>query len=219
MPPVLALAMPMDTCSGPACQAPRGRVEGQPGGEAPGGLVQGCRPVCIWSWGSQLNGWRMGRRAASGEARREGFVHTVAKGIIVLRKGANPDVGLRLLLDRIAGAGRALGRRGIEPWAGVWGGFLGSREAASERTGSGLSALRSAAERPGREPPAQVLWGSGCAQSGEERKTTGEEGGSGRAGGSEGRRGRPPPAPAPRAGGPRARGPPGLRGQGKAHAP
>lgn len=35
-------------------------------------------------------------------------------------------------------------------------------------------------ERPGREPPAQVLWGSGCARPGEERKTTGGEGGSGR---------------------------------------
>lgn len=43
-------------------------------------------------------------------------------------------------------------------------------------------------ERPGREPPAQVLWGSGCAQPGAERKTTGGEGGREGAGGKAGAR-------------------------------
>lgn len=41
-----------------------------------------------------------------------------------------------------------------------------------------LGAWLSCRERPGREPPAQVLWGSGCARPGEERKTTGGEEGS-----------------------------------------
>lgn len=61
----------------------------------------------------------------------------------------------------------------------------GRRERAHGERASG--APLSCRERPGREPPAQVLWGSGCAQPGEERKTTGEEGGSRREGGSEGR--------------------------------
>lgn len=68
--------------------------------------------------------------------------------------------------------------------------------AAGERA---LGAQLSCYERLGREPPAQVLWGSGCAQPGEARKTTGEEGGSGRDGGRKGRGGRPQSARALRA--------------------
>lgn len=127
---------------------------------------------------------------------REAFFHTVsgkgevAKGIIVLRKGADPDVRLRLLHDRMemqgtARQGRALGPRGVEPWPGAWVGLApqrpgppGSRE--REHGDLSLGGRLSCRERPGREPPAQVLWGSGCARPGEERKTTGGEGGSGR---------------------------------------
>lgn len=80
----------------------------------------------------------MGRRVVSGEARREGFVYIVVKGIIVLRKGVNLDVGLRFFFDRIVGVGWVLGWRGIEFWVGVWGGFLGSWEVVSECMGSGF---------------------------------------------------------------------------------
>lgn len=82
---------------------PKGGAEGQQERSAAGlGSRQKTR-ACTepWGWGSQLNGWRMKRRALGGDVRREGFFHTMAKGIIVLRRRADPDVGLRLLHDRI----------------------------------------------------------------------------------------------------------------------
>lgn len=90
------------------------------------------------------------------------------------------------------GRGRqALGPREVSPtrgpgvgFPGVGGGGAGGHE--RQHREQRLGARLSRRERPGREPPAQVLWGSGCAQPGEERKTTGGEGGSGRSG-SEGR--------------------------------
>lgn len=154
--------------------------------------------------------------------RREGLFPpwhgAVARGLLI--KGAGPDAGLRLLHDSIAGrvGGRSVGGE-LSPWAGFGEGFpgaMGRREAAEPAHGErALGAQLSCCERPGREPPAQVLWGSGCAQPGEERKTTGGEGGSGREGGREGRGGRPPPGPAPRSGGPRTRGSRSTEGQGK----
>lgn len=114
---------------------------------------------------------------------------------IVLRKGADL-VALRLLQDRM-GMGTAVGRRA---WvAGELSSGLGSGVGFWVTGERALGAQLSCCERLGREPPAQVLWGSGCAQPGEARKTTGEEGGSGRDGGRQGRGGRPRSARAWRA--------------------
>lgn len=71
-----------------------------------------------------------GEKGSRWDVGREAFFHTVngkgevAKGIIVLRKGADPDVRLRLLHDRMemqgtARQGRALGPRGVKPWPGA----------------------------------------------------------------------------------------------------
>lgn len=85
--------------------------------------------------------------------------------------------------------------RGRSEGSEARGGGPGWESRASRAAGRGerahgeraLGAPLSCRGRPGREPPAQVLWGSGCAQPGEERKTTGGEGGSGREGASGGR--------------------------------
>lgn len=99
-------------------------------------------------------------------------------------------------------------------------GVPGGGDAASERAGSGLwGAPLSCCGRPGREPPAQVLWGSGCAQPGEERKTTGGEGGSGRQGASGGRGGPPPAWTGSARRGTQVPGPRGPRGQRRAQGP
>lgn len=130
-------------------------------------------------------------------------------------------MALRLLHDRIGSWRSVGGDSRPELGSGVDSprpGPPGRRERALGERASG--APLSCRERPGREPPAQVLWGSGCAQPGEERKTTGKEGGSGREGGSEGRGGHPPPGPARALGAPERgalRGPPRPRGHGRAH--
>lgn len=123
-----------------------------------------------------------GEKGSRRDVGREAFFHTVsgkgevAKGIIVLRKGADPDVRLRLLHDRMemqgtARQGRALGPRGVEPWPGAWVGLApqrpgppGSREreqgtclwaagsaAASARGGSRLPRSCGALAARGRE--------------------------------------------------------------------
>lgn len=60
-----------------------------------------------------------GEEGCSWDMRREAFFHTVsgkgqvAKGIIVVRKGADPNVGLKMSVE---GRERpALGRRGVKP--------------------------------------------------------------------------------------------------------
>lgn len=200
----------------------QGWGRGTVGGEALGAGLKQADLCVLGRQGSQLNGWRMGRRAPGGDVIREGFFHTVAKVIIVLRRRADPGVGL---------GGWRLATRpnwwvGGELSPGLGSGVDSARPgppARSERAlgERALGAPLSCRESPGREPPAQVLWGSGCAQPGEKRKTTGGEGGSGREGGSEGRGGRPAPVLArtlmdPERG---ARwGPPGPLGQGRAHS-
>lgn len=100
-----------------------------------------------------------GEKGSRWDVGREAFFHTVsgkgevAKGIIVLGKGADPDVRLRLLHDRMqmqgtGRRGRALGPRGVKPWPGTWMGLpsvLGRPAAASGSTGSCLWAAGSAA--------------------------------------------------------------------------
>ena len=90
---VLALVMSVVVHGVPACQDPRvGQRDSRRGG--PRGWGQGRRGVRVLNpegageraGRSQLNGWRMKRRALGGDVTREGFFHTMAKGIIVLRR-------------------------------------------------------------------------------------------------------------------------------------
>ena len=82
----------------------QGWGRGTAGGKALGAGLQAADLCVLGRRGSQLNGWRMGRRAPGRDVTREGFFHTVAKVIIVLRRRADPDVGLRLLQDGIGGS-------------------------------------------------------------------------------------------------------------------
>lgn len=137
-----------------------------------------------------------------------------------MKKRAGPDVGPWLLYDR-TGAGAVGGE--LSPGRGAGVGLPGvpGPQGRGERVHRARApgAPLSGRGRPGREPPALVLWGSGCAQPGEERKTTGGEGGSGREGASGVRGGHPPPGQPPRAGGTQVPGPLGPRGRRRAHAP
>ena len=216
---VLALAMPGVVCGGPACQDPRvgqrdSRREGS-GGWAPGG-----RPVCTRPPGVTAEWLEDGEKGPGSGCDKGRLLPHSGKGDYCFEEKGRPRCGAEASPRRDWWVGGelspGLGSGVDSPRPGPPG---RSERAIGERA---LGAPLSCRESPGREPPAQVLWGSGCAQPGEERKTTGGEGGSGRKGCSEGRGGRPALVLARTLGDPERgarRGPPGPLGQGRAHSP
>lgn len=139
-----------------------------------------------------------GEKGRRWDVRREGFFHTVrgkgemAKGIIVLRTGADPDVELRLLQDRM-GVGRWVGEE-LRPALGPGVGFLGvlghpATASKIKRSRSGCPAQLPREPGAGAACPGPVGLGLRAAGRGEENNRLGRAGAGGS--GSDGRRGRP----------------------------
>lgn len=114
----LALAMPGVVYGGPACQDPRvGQRDSRRGSS--GGWAQAGRPVCTRPPGVTAEWLEDGEKGPGWGCDKGGLLPHSGKGNYCFEEKGRPRCGAWWVA--VGHPTQLVGRRGAEPWAGVWG--------------------------------------------------------------------------------------------------